>query len=259
MAGCIFDVDAHDGVLSAHALRSEADGIDAVLEEFFHLCGVSVVIVGADGPHQGLFGVEGSGLDGGADADTDQEGRTGIEAVGRHAVQDEFGDAFVAFAGHEDSRVAGKGASAAGHVGVDLALVGVGDDVPPDSRCALADVFAGVVLVKGLDGIVAQGCVKGRLNDCFPEQDFQIVDVREAGAAFYPELEDSGVLAGGAAELDSQLLVAEHGLVDGLRHGICLFFAELFELGDDVVRQLDAGKADKLGHDVFQFLELCFV
>ena len=259
MAGRILDVDAHDGVLSAHTLGAQADGIDAVLEELFHLGRVGVVIVGADGAHQGFLGIEGRGLDGGPDADADQERRTGVETIGRHAIQDEFGDAFVAFTGHEDGRVAGKGAAAAGHVGVDLALIGVGDDVPPDSRCALADVLAGVVLVKGLDGIVAKGCVDGRLHDGFLEQDLEIINVGEPGAALDPELEDAGVLAGGAAELDSQFLVAEHGLVDGLGHGIGLFFAELLELCDDVVRQLDAGEAHELGHDILQFLELCFV
>ena len=37
MTGCILNVDAHDGVLSAHALRAEADGIDTVLQKFLHL------------------------------------------------------------------------------------------------------------------------------------------------------------------------------------------------------------------------------
>ena len=32
MAGSVLNVHAHDGVLAAHALRTKADGVDAVLQ-----------------------------------------------------------------------------------------------------------------------------------------------------------------------------------------------------------------------------------
>ena len=190
----VLDVHAHDGVVSAHALRPETDGVDAVFKKLFHLRRALVLVVGADGTHQGFLGEQGSGLDAGRDADTHQKGRAGVQAVAGHTVQDELRHAFVAFARHQDGRVSGKGAAAACHVGVDLALVGVGDDVPPHGRCSFADVLSGVVLVKGLDRVVAEGCLKGRLDDRFSEKGLQVVDQRELCSALDPELQDAGVL-----------------------------------------------------------------
>ena len=146
----ILDVDAHNGVVAAHALGSETDRVDAVLEKLLHLGSVCVVIVGSDGTHQSLLGIESCRLHGSSDADTNQKRRTGVEAVGCHSVEDELCDAFVAFPGHQNRCVAGQCAAAACHICVDLTLVGVRNDVPPDSRCALADIFARVVLVKSL-------------------------------------------------------------------------------------------------------------
>ena len=197
VTGGVLNVHAHDGVLAAHALGADADGVDAVLQELFHLGGALVLIVGADGAHQSLLGEKGRGLNRGRDADADQKRRTGVQAVAGHAVQDELGHALVALAGHQDGGVAGQGAAAARHVGVDLAAVPVGDDVPPHSGGALADVLAGVVLVEGLHGVVAQRGLEGGLHDRVLEQALQLVDEGEAGAALDPELQHAGVLAGG--------------------------------------------------------------
>ena len=258
VTGRVLDVDAHDGVLAAHTLRAEADRVDAVLEELLHLGCALVLVMGTDGTHQSLLGKEGCGLNGSRDAYADQERRACIEAVGGHAVQDELGDAFVAFAGHQDGRVAGKRASAACHVGVDLAAVPVGNDVPPYGRCAFADVLAGVVLVKSLDGVVAQGRRESRLHDRVFEESFQLVNERESRAALQPELENAGVLAGRPVELDRELLVAEHRLINDLCEGAVLFGSELLKFRDDVVRKLLACVAYKTCDDIGHSLDLCF-
>lgn len=66
------------------------------------------------------------------------------------------------------------------HIGVDLALVGVGHDVPPHGGGAFTHVFAGVVLVKGLHRVVAQRRVEGGLHHRFLQQSLQLVDEGEA-------------------------------------------------------------------------------
>ena len=203
MTGSILDIDAHDREFAAHALGTETDCIDAVLKELLHLRGIGVVIVGADGTHQGLLGIEGSGLDGSSDAYAHEKGRTGVQPIGCHAVEDEFCNSLIAFTGHQNSRIAGKRTAAACHIGIDLALVRVRNYIPPDCRGALANVLAGVVLIECLHGIVAQRCVKSCLYDGFLEQHFEIVNEGELCAAFYPELEDSGVLTGGAVNMVS--------------------------------------------------------
>ena len=215
--------------------------------------------MGSDGTHQCLLGIEGCGLYGSADAYANQQRRTCIESVSCHSVEDKLCDAFVAFAGHQNSCVAGKRASAACHICVDLTLIRVRNDVPPDSRCTLADIFACVVLVKSLHGIVAKRSINCSLHYCFLKKHFQIVDIRELCAAFYPELQDSCILAGRAVQFYSQFLVAEHGLIDDLCHRGSLLLTELLELCDDVVGELDAGESYKLRHNVFEFLYLCFV
>ena len=137
----------------------------------------------ADGTHQSLLGIESSSLDRGSDAYAHEKGRTGIQSIGCHAVEYEFCNSLIAFAGHQNGRIAGKGAAAACHVGVDLALVRVRNNVPPDCGGTLADILAGVVLIECLHGIVAQGRVKGGLHDSFLEQGFQIINVGELCAA----------------------------------------------------------------------------
>ena len=64
----VLDVDAHDGVLAAHALRAEADRVDAVFEELLHLSRALVLVMGADGTHQSLLGKKSCGLNGSCDA-----------------------------------------------------------------------------------------------------------------------------------------------------------------------------------------------
>ena len=258
VTGGILNVHAHDGVLAAHALGADADGVDAVFQELFHLGGALILVVGADGAHESLLGEKGRGLNGSGDTHANQKRRTGVQAVAGHAVKDKLGHALVAFAGHQDSSVAGECAAAARHVSVDLTAVPVGDDVPPHSGGALADILAGIVLIEGLHRVVAQRGLEGGLYDRVLEKAFQLIDEGEAGAALHPELQNAGVLAGGAVKLDGQLLVAEHGVIDHLGQGFGLFFAQLLELCDHVIRELLAGVADELCHHVGHFLDLSF-
>ena len=72
------------GAHAALALGAQADGIDAVFQELFHLGGVGVFIVGAGGPHQCLPGKQGGGLYGGSYAHADQQGRAGVQV--RHSL-----------------------------------------------------------------------------------------------------------------------------------------------------------------------------
>ena len=86
MTGCIFNVDSHNRVLSAHALRTEADGIDTVLQKLLHLGCPLVLIVGADWTHKGFLGKERCCLDRCCNTDTYQKRRTRVETIGCHAV-----------------------------------------------------------------------------------------------------------------------------------------------------------------------------
>ena len=259
MTGGILDVHAHDGILTAHALGAKADGVDAVFQQLFHLGSVGVLIVGADGTHQRLLGQQGSGLDGGAHAHAHQQGRTGVQAVAGHLIQHEVGNALVARAGHQHHGLAGQGAAAACHVGVNFALVGIGNDVPPDSGRTLAHILLGVVLVEGLHGVVAQGRGEGSLDNGFLQQGFQLVNVGEIGAAFQPELDNAGVLAAGAVQRHRQILIAGHGFVQNLGQGIGFLFAQLLKLGNHVVGQLLADVAHKVGDHIGQSLDIFFL
>ena len=109
-----------------------------------------------------------------------------------------------------------KRTAASGHVGIDFTLIGVRHNVPPYGRGPLAYIFPGVILVKSFHGVVAQRRVKGSLHNSLFQQDFQFIDKREGSAALHPELEYAGVLAGGTVQLHRQLLIAEHGIVNGL-------------------------------------------
>ena len=151
MTGCILNVDAHDGVLSAYALRAEADGIDTVLQSFSILAALSFSLLRADRTHKSFLGEERCCLYRSCHTDTYQKRRTRVETIGCHAVHDELSNALISFTGHKDCRTAGKCAAAACHVGVDLTFVRVRNDVPPDCRCTLAYIFACVVLVECLN------------------------------------------------------------------------------------------------------------
>ena len=215
--------------------------------------------MGADGPHQSLLGLQGSGLNGGAHAHANQQRGAGVQAVGGHLVQDEVGNALVARAGHQNHGLAGQGAAAAGHIGIDLALVGVGDDVPPHGGGALADVALGVVLVEGLNGVVTQRGGEGSLNGGLLQQGLQLVDEGEGSTALDPVLQNAGVLAAGTVQLHGQLLVLGHGLIQDLGQRGGLLTAQLLQLGDNVVRQLLADVAHKACHNVGEQLYAFFI
>ena len=248
MAGSVLNVHAHDGVLAAHALRAKADGVDAVFQQLLHIGCALVLVVAAQRTHQSLLGQQSGGLNRGGNAHAHQQRRAGVDAVAGHDIHDEPGHAFVACTGHQNHSLARQGAAAACHVGVDLALVAVRDDIPPHGGSALADIAAGVELIESFNAVVAQGCFEGSLDHSLLQQTLHLADEGEVHAALYPELQHTGVLAAGAVQLLGQFLVPLHGLIDDLGQRSVLLCAQLIELGNDVVRQHLGDMAHKVCH-----------
>ena len=52
----IFDMYTHDRVFSTHTLRSESDGIDTVLEQFFHGSSTFIFVMASQRTHQCFLG-----------------------------------------------------------------------------------------------------------------------------------------------------------------------------------------------------------
>ena len=96
--------------------------------------GLFVFAVGADRTHQRFFGIEGCGFNGISYADSDEERRAGIEAVGCHAVKDKTDNFLVALSRHQNHRIPREGAAASGHVSIYFAAVPARNDVPPEGR-----------------------------------------------------------------------------------------------------------------------------
>ena len=213
----------------------------------------------ADGAHESLLGQQRGSLDGGSHAHANQQRRTGVQTVGGHLIQDEIRNALVARAGHQHHGLAGQGAAATGHIGIDFTLVRIGDDIPPDGRGTLTHIALGVVLVEGLHGVVAQRGGKGCLNNSLFQQGFQFIDVGEIGAAFQPELNDAGILAAGPIQLHGQVLVLGHGFVEHLGQGGGFLATQLFQLGNHVVGQLLADVANEIGHHVGKLFYIFFL
>lgn len=124
---------------------------------------------------------------------------------------------------------------------------------------AFAHVLLGVVLIEGLHRVVAQGGGEGSLHNSFLQQRFQLVHVREIGAALQPELNHAGVLATGAIQSHRQILVPGHGFVQNLGQGIGFLFTQLLKLGHNVVGQLLADVAHKIGDHIGQSLDIFFL
>ena len=248
MAGSVLNVHAHDGVLAAHALRTKADGVDAVLQQLLHIGCALVLVVAAQRTHQSLLGQQSGGLNRGGNAHAHQQRRAGIDAVAGHDIHDELGHTFVTCTGHQNHGLARQGAAAACHISVDLTLVAVRDDIPPHGGSALAHVQTGVELIEGLNTVVAQRCFEGGLDHSLLQQSLHLTDEGEVHAALYPELQHTGVLAAGAVQLLGQLLVALHSLVDDLGQRSILLCAQLIQLFDDVVRQHLGDMAHKVCH-----------
>ena len=208
--------------------------------------------------HEGFLGVQRCCLDRGADTDTDQERRAGIETIRSHTVHDKFHNTFIAFARHQHGRTAGKRAAAAGQVGVDLTLIRMGDDIPPDSRRPLADILACIVFIESLNRVVAKRRLKGRLNGGFAQQVFQFIDIRKCGAAAHPILRDTRILTGRALQLFSEPLISKHRAINDLRKRMVLFVAQFFQFRDHIIRQTDGGMSQKMSHDIGQFFYSSF-
>ena len=141
-----------------------------------------------------MLGIQRSCFRGSTDTDSYKERRACVEAIGSHPLKDKIHGAFISLTRHQYHSVSRKGASAAGHVCIDLASVPARNDLPPDGRSTGACVDAGVVLVKSLHDIRAQRCFSCCLPYGIHKKTFQLIYKREACAALYEELENARVL-----------------------------------------------------------------
>ena len=66
----VLDMYAHDGVLTAHTLRSKADCVDAVFQKFLHGSCALVLVVASQRTHQGFLGKQSCGLYGSCNTNT---------------------------------------------------------------------------------------------------------------------------------------------------------------------------------------------
>ena len=78
MSCCIFNMNAHNRVLSAHSLRSKSDCVDSIFQKFFHRGRTFIFIVTSKRSHKCLFGKKCSSLNRSSNTDTDQQRRTCI-------------------------------------------------------------------------------------------------------------------------------------------------------------------------------------
>ena len=151
----ILNVDTHYRILSAHTLRSKADGIDTILEKLLHFCCVCVIVVRTDRTHQRFLGVQSSCLYRCSYTNTNKKWRTRIQSVSCHLIQNEIGNTLITGTWHQNHCFSRKGTSAACHVCVDLTFIAVWNNIPPYSRCSLTNVFLCIVLIKSLNGIMS--------------------------------------------------------------------------------------------------------
>lgn len=86
MARRIFDMNAHNGIFSAHPLGPKANGIDSILQKLFHISRSLIFIVGTNGTHQRLLGQQSRCLHRGGHAHTYEKRRTGIQAISCHHI-----------------------------------------------------------------------------------------------------------------------------------------------------------------------------
>ena len=259
MSGSILNMYAHYGVFSAHTLGSKANLVDSILQKLLHGGGTLIFVVASKGSHQGLLGQESRGLNGGGHADAYQKRRTSVQSVGGHHIQHEAGHALVSCAGHQHHGFSGKGAAAAGHVGVDFTFIAVGNDIPEYGGGSLSYVLSGIVLVKGLHAVVAQGSFLGGNDHRLFQEGLQLANQRESGSAFYPELQDTGILAAGTVQLHGQILISLHGAVNHLGQRAVLLLGQLAKLLLHIVRELLSDIGHKIGHISGQLLHLFFL
>jgi len=214
--------------------------------------------VGTQRTHESLFGQESGGFHRGGHPYPHQEGRAGVGSIGVHPLQDELGDPFIPFPGHQHHGVARQGAAAPGHVGVDFAGVGIGHDFPEHGGSPFPHILAGVVFIEGFHAVVAQGGGEGGLYSGFLQQPFQFPDEGEVGAAFHEILEHAGILAGRTVQFLGQLLVLGVGFIQQLGNGHRFLFGQFLQFGSHIIGQHLGGVADELGHNVGHLFDLGF-
>ena len=214
--------------------------------------------MGPQRTHQGLFGQDSGGFHRSGHPDPYQERRAGVGSVGVHPFQDELGDSFIPFPGHQHHGMARQGAAAPSHVGIDFAGIRIRDDFPEHGGRPLPYVLAGVVFIESFYAVVAQRGSKGSLDGGFLQQPFQFPDEREVGAAFHEILEHPSILAGRAVQVLGQLLVLGVGFIQQLGDGHRFLFGQFLQFGGHIIGQHLGGVADELGHDVGHLFHLGF-
>ena len=160
MARRIFDMNAHNGIFSAHPLGPKANGIDSILQKLFHISRSLIFIVGTNGTHQRLLGQQSRCLHRGGHAHTYEKRRTGIQAISCHHIHNKFCHTFVTGPRHQHHGLSRKGAAAACHIGVNLTFITVRHNIPEYGGSSLSHVFSCVILVKSFHTIVPERCLK---------------------------------------------------------------------------------------------------
>ena len=174
-----------------------------------------------DRTHQRFFRQQRRRFNGGRHAHADQQRRTRVQTVAGHHVENKAGNAFITRARHQHHRFPRQGTAAASHIGINAALVRIGDNLPEHRRRAFTHVFAGIVFIK---------------SHCFTQQRFQLADQREVRPALHQKLNHAGILAGGAIQLLCQTLVLNHGRKDDVSQFTGLFLMQIFQFCSDVIR-----------------------
>ena len=232
----VFNIHAHNGGITGHPLRPKANFVNTVFQHFFQRGRTFIFIMRTDRTHQRFFRQQRRRFNGGRHAHADQQRRTRVQTVAGHHVENKAGNAFITRARHQHHRFPRQGTAAASHIGINAALVRIGDNLPEHRRRAFTHVFAGIVFIKSLNAVVAQRGIHGRFNHRFTQQRFQLADQREVSPALHQKLNHAGILAGRAIQLLCQTLVLNHGRKDNVSQFTGLFLMQIFQFCSDVIR-----------------------
>ena len=256
MARGLFDVDAHHGLRPRQAARTDVDLVEAFLDHLLEVGADLVGVLRAHGTHQGLLGKLGRNLDAPGDADAHEERRAGVDAAIADHVEDELHDAHVAFGGHQHLGGAGQRAAAAGHVAVNEAAVGVGNDLPVDPGHANARVVARVALVEDLDGVLAKRRLDRGAADGLVKAGAHFRKKREVGTHLDVVLDDARVLTERDIEAAGGGKVVEHRVIHDAGDVGSLLLAKFGKAGGNVVRENLAQHGREARHELGEALGL---
>ena len=105
VSGKSFDVEADCGGLAAEALGTDAESVDLFEHFLLEVSVVRIGMAGIDGSHDSLLCKESRLIEGAADSDADNDGRTGVGACSLNGLDDEVLNALKTCGGlkHTDS------------------------------------------------------------------------------------------------------------------------------------------------------------